>query len=135
MADPPQVRQARQDLGRRLAELRRAAGLNQHELAAAVNYARSTVANIEVGRQNAPEEFWERCDTMLNAAGTLRAGYHALCLAQSAHRRDEARRQAGAIRAAAPARDAHAPADAGRVERQRLRPSRRHAAGRPRLAL
>lgn len=36
-----------------------------------------TVAYVEVGRQNAPAKFWERCDTVLNAAGTLRAGYHA----------------------------------------------------------
>ncbi|GAA4731368.1 helix-turn-helix domain-containing protein [Phytohabitans rumicis] len=106
MADPPQIRQTRKNLGQRLAELRHAAGLNQHELATAVNYARSTVANIEVGRQNAPAEFWERCDTILNAAGTLRAAYHALCLAQSAHRHDEARRHPSAADPAAPAHDA-----------------------------
>src|SRR5438552_1356599 len=91
MSDPEHVRQAKRELGRKLAAVRQAAGLNQFELAAAVHYTRSTVANVEVGRQNAPSDFWIRCDDVLNAGGALHNGYDALCLLRTAHRQDTAR--------------------------------------------
>lgn len=62
-------------LGRQLALLRRASGHNQHEFAALVHYARSTIANVEVGRQHAPREFWMRCDSVLATGGTLAAAW------------------------------------------------------------
>lgn len=92
MADSERVRQAMRELGRSLAAFRRAAGVNQFALAAAVHYTRSTVANVEVGRQNAPLDFWIQCDSVLGAGGALRNGYDALCLIRTAHNRDQARR-------------------------------------------
>ena len=85
VVDPEQVSRSRRDLGRTLAALRRAAGLNQAALAAAVHYTRSTVANVEVGRQNAPEGFWARCDEVLGADGALRRGHQAICYARAVH--------------------------------------------------
>lgn len=89
MADPDRVRLRLRELGRALAAHRRAAGLNQFALATAVHYTRSTVANVEVGRQNAPLHFWQQCDEVLNAGGALRRGYDELCLQRAAQGREE----------------------------------------------
>ncbi|WP_327652005.1 helix-turn-helix transcriptional regulator [Micromonospora aurantiaca] len=62
-------------LGVRLAQLRRAAGYNQHSFAPLTGYARSTIANVETGRQRAPREFWQRCDELVGAAGSLLSLY------------------------------------------------------------
>lgn len=62
-------------LGVRLAQLRRAAGYNQHSLAPLTGYARSTIANVETGRQKAPREFWQRCDELLGRDGSLLSLY------------------------------------------------------------
>lgn len=105
MADPEQVRQARLELGRSLARFRHAAGLKQAALAATVHYTRSTVANVEVGRQNAPLNFWTRCDEVLNAGGALREGYDAICRLLATHRQEQARN------AARPASTTTSPAD------------------------
>src|SRR5215813_5336273 len=64
---------ARQALGRLLAEYRQATGLNQHQLAPHTYYGRSTIANVETGRQNVPRDFWERADQAVNAGGALLA--------------------------------------------------------------
>jgi tetratricopeptide (TPR) repeat protein len=114
MADPERVRQARRNLGRSLAAFRRAAGMNQFALAAAVHYTRSTVANVEVGRQNAPLDFWIRCDAALNASGKLREGYDALCLLCVTHAQEVARTSARQVRltATAPAQAAAPPGPA-----------------------
>jgi DNA-binding XRE family transcriptional regulator len=48
-------------LGHQLAACRRAAGLNQERLAALTDYSRSTVANVETGRQRVGPDFWRRC--------------------------------------------------------------------------
>jgi tetratricopeptide (TPR) repeat protein len=69
------VGEAWRSLGRRLAALRRAAGHNQHQLAALVHYTRSSVANVEVGRQRAPREFWALCDSVLATGGALAAAW------------------------------------------------------------
>ena len=61
MIDPTRITAARRALGRQLAASRKAAGLSQHQLAPRVHYGRSTIANVEVGRQNVPREFWEHC--------------------------------------------------------------------------
>jgi transcriptional regulator with XRE-family HTH domain len=54
MIDPGEITAARQALGRLLARYRKAAGFNQHELAPRTHYGRSTIANVETGRQNVP---------------------------------------------------------------------------------
>jgi len=71
--DPSEITAARRALGRLLAKQRKAAGLNQHQLAPRTHYGRSTVANVETGRQNVPRDFWERADQALAAGGRLLA--------------------------------------------------------------
>lgn len=71
MSDPADVGSARRALGRRLAELRQAAGYNQHQFAPLTCYGRSTIANVETGRQQVPRVFWERCDKALDTGDTL----------------------------------------------------------------
>jgi DNA-binding XRE family transcriptional regulator len=90
MSDSRQVHQARRELGRKLAALRASAGLSQQALAQAVHYTRSTVGNVEVGRQNAPRAFWSSCDDVLRAGGQLRDAYDTLHALRAAGRRSEA---------------------------------------------
>lgn len=75
MNDIDPVRAARLELGVQLATLRKAAGLTQHALAPLVGYSRTTVANIEVGRQLAERTFWVRADSALNTTGVLTLAY------------------------------------------------------------
>ncbi|MBB5874654.1 hypothetical protein F4553_008088 [Allocatelliglobosispora scoriae] len=77
MVSEDEVRIAREALGVALTAARKAAGLSQHSLARAINYGRSSVANVETGRQNAPRRFWQDCDQILNT-GTRLTGEHAL---------------------------------------------------------
>jgi tetratricopeptide (TPR) repeat protein len=65
---PPEDRVA---LGAELAAYRRAAGHTQAQLAQATGYSRSTIANVETGRQRVPRNFWERADAALRTGGTL----------------------------------------------------------------
>jgi DNA-binding XRE family transcriptional regulator len=51
LVDRSAIVEARRALGRQLAALRKAAGYSQHEFAPLTHYARSTSANVEVGRQ------------------------------------------------------------------------------------
>lgn len=55
--DPETVTEAQRELGRRLATYRRAAGYNQTQLARLTAYSRSTIANVEGGRQSVPRTF------------------------------------------------------------------------------
>jgi hypothetical protein len=73
MIDPSEITEARLALGRLLAECRKAAGLHQRDLAPHTYYGRSTIANVETGRQHVPREFWQRCERTLNAGGRLLA--------------------------------------------------------------
>jgi tetratricopeptide (TPR) repeat protein len=73
MIDPGEISAARHALGRLLAEYRGAAGLKQRQLAPYTHYGRSTIANVETGRQNVPRDFWERADGAVNAGGGLLA--------------------------------------------------------------
>jgi predicted kinase/transcriptional regulator with XRE-family HTH domain len=66
---------ARRTLGEQLHSLRDAAGITQQRLAQVVGYSRSTVANVEAGRQQVDRSFWERCDDALNADGLLTSGF------------------------------------------------------------
>ncbi|HEY1621534.1 MAG TPA: helix-turn-helix transcriptional regulator [Streptosporangiaceae bacterium] len=71
VSDSDVIDVARRALGARLAAYRRAAGHNQASLARLTDYSRSTVANVETGRQHVPREFWVHVDGLLGAAGTL----------------------------------------------------------------
>ena len=84
MTEPDETTALRVTLGRRLAERRQAAGYSQTAFAPMTGYARSTVANVEVGRQNVPRDFWQRCDLALGTGAMFVAGYDDL---QAAHRR------------------------------------------------
>lgn len=70
---PEAVSEARRALGRALAEWRSAAGVAQTDLARLVCWSRSTVANVETGRQVVPRLFWQRCDHVVDAHGLLLA--------------------------------------------------------------
>ncbi|RAY13481.1 hypothetical protein DPM19_20720 [Actinomadura craniellae] len=65
MAASDSVTEARRALGRRLAAARRSKGLNQNLFAPLTGYSRSTVANVETGRQHVARDFWARCDRVL----------------------------------------------------------------------
>jgi tetratricopeptide (TPR) repeat protein len=66
---------ARAALGAELAAYRRAAGCTQAQLAQLTGYSRSTIANVETGRQRVPRNFWERADAALRTGGTLATGH------------------------------------------------------------
>jgi DNA-binding transcriptional regulator YiaG len=68
------LRERREELGVTLAFYRRAAGLTQFDLAARALCSRSSVANIEVGRQKGQPEFWRIADKHLKADGVLLKG-------------------------------------------------------------
>jgi transcriptional regulator with XRE-family HTH domain len=93
-----EIAEARLTLGRRLAALRKASGLGQREFADKVAYSRSTVANVEVGRQHVGRDFWARSDDVLSAGGALVSGHDAVEKAAkkrdlaSAHAAEAARR-------------------------------------------
>ncbi|MEV0453644.1 helix-turn-helix transcriptional regulator [Catellatospora methionotrophica] len=73
---------ARLALGNRLARLRQAAGYTQESFAPRTFYGRSSIANIETGRQIAPREFWIRCDEVLGTGGVLTQAHDRLNLAE-----------------------------------------------------
>lgn len=73
--DADAIGDVRAQLGRQLAAYRLAAGYSQAELGKLTHYARSTVANVEIGRQNVARLFWERCETALDAHGALLNAY------------------------------------------------------------
>jgi hypothetical protein len=65
------VETARRALGAQLAEYRRAAGHSQTDFGVLVGYSRSTVANVETGRQHVPTHFWVKADEVVHAEGAL----------------------------------------------------------------
>ena len=73
-------------LGRQLSACRRAAGLSQEKLAPLAGYSRSTVANVETGRQHVPRDFWQRCDAALGTGDALARGYDEIEAAQRRER-------------------------------------------------
>lgn len=64
---------ARRALGRQLAAHRQAAGYSQEKFAPLTGYGRSTLANVETGRQNVPRAFWVRCQEELGAGSLVPA--------------------------------------------------------------
>jgi transcriptional regulator with XRE-family HTH domain len=77
--------QASAALGAELAAYRRAAGRTQAQLAQLTEYSRSTIANVETGRQHVPRSFWERTDAALRTGGILASAHDEL---EAAARRD-----------------------------------------------
>ncbi|MFC0504968.1 helix-turn-helix domain-containing protein [Micromonospora costi] len=75
MAENDEIETARRALGRRLAQLRMAAGHTQHSLARLIQYGRSSVANTETGHQYPDRAFWSRCDAVLHTGGLLVGEY------------------------------------------------------------
>ena len=116
MRESQAIEQARCALGADLATYRRAAGYSQAELARLTTYSRSTVANVETGRQHAPLGFWQRADTAVGAGGALTAANDKV---EAAVRRE----REAAARAARAARLARAeqwrPPDTGDQEQRR----------------
>lgn len=77
-------------LGEELAERRSSAGYTQQRFAARqeIHYGRSTIANVETGRQRVSRDFWHACDIVLNTGGVLVSKYeriNAACSAQLLH--------------------------------------------------
>jgi len=91
MPEPDDVRQDRLALGAGLAAWRGAAGMSQRSLSTKLAYSRSTIANVEVGRQSAPRAFWQRCDQVLAAGGQLLTAYDDLAARVRQHARERAR--------------------------------------------
>lgn len=75
MIDPGERASAWRMLGQKVAALRRAAGHTQQSLAPLTLYGRSTIANVETGRQRVTRDFWTRCDQVLGANGALVGEY------------------------------------------------------------
>lgn len=74
LRDRDAIEAARKALGRQLAALRQAAGYSQQEFAPLTGYGRSTLANVETGRQNVARSFWVRCAQELADDGLV-TGY------------------------------------------------------------
>lgn len=85
---------AQRTLGRELARRRRGAGYTQTTFAPLTRYGRSTIANVETGRQYVRRDFWVRCDEVLDTGGALTRTYEQL----EAEARDAARPDPGLIR-------------------------------------
>jgi transcriptional regulator with XRE-family HTH domain len=94
LRDRDAIEAARRALGRQLAALRQAAGYSQQEFAPLTGYGRSTLANVETGRQNVPRSFWVRCAQELADDGLV-TGYDQIEAMTEAARADaQARAQA-----------------------------------------
>ena len=92
LSESAAIDSARRALGAELAAYRRAAGLNQTALATHVGYSRSTIANVETGRQHVPPDFWKGADTACRADGAL-TGASARVQAMARREREDAARQ------------------------------------------
>lgn len=85
------ISDARVALGRELAALRGGAGYSQKEFAPLTGFSRSTLANVEIGRQNVPRVFWARAAEALNAPALI-AGHDQIEALVVARRENAARR-------------------------------------------
>jgi DNA-binding XRE family transcriptional regulator len=87
LSQPLDVTAAWATLGRDLAQRRKQAGLTQETLAPHTLYGRSTIANVEAGRQRINRAFWQKCDDTLNTGGALAASYDRITRWTDAQRR------------------------------------------------
>lgn len=71
MSETTTVAGLQRELGSQLDAFRKVARVTQDGLASATGYSRSSIANIQAGRQRADERFWRRCDEVLGADGAL----------------------------------------------------------------
>lgn len=85
------INQMKADLGRMLAELREAQECTQQDLITErhVHTSRSSIANVETGRQFPGERFWAECDQALDAGGALLAEYRRVAAAIRERKRVE----------------------------------------------
>ncbi|MFI9530997.1 helix-turn-helix domain-containing protein [Micromonospora rosaria] len=90
LVDPQRLRDMKRALGQTLARWRRARGLTQHDVARQVHSTRSTVANVECGRQVVDRVFWAQCESLLHAGGELIAGYDDYRSVEAQHRQEQA---------------------------------------------
>lgn len=81
--EPADIADMRRELGRKLARFRTEAGFTQAAFAQRAGSTRSTVVNVERGRQGSSRVLWERFDALLNANGALVSTYDALSLAKT----------------------------------------------------
>ncbi|WP_433230090.1 helix-turn-helix transcriptional regulator [Micromonospora sp. CA-248260] len=88
--DPQQISDAKRALGRRLAGWRKTHGLTQDDVARRVHSTRSTVANVENGRQVVDRVFWAQCDSLLQAGGELLTGYDEYRSLEVRHQQEKA---------------------------------------------
>ncbi len=86
LSEAEQAADARAALGRQLAACRRSAGMSQERLAALADYSRSTIANVETGRQHVSRSFWAQCDSLLTTGGALSRSYGEVEAAERAER-------------------------------------------------
>jgi len=90
MADEPtHVVELKHELGQRLADLRKAAGATQKDLARRTFVDRTYVSHAERAQQMPERTFWVTADDYLNAGGSLRAAYDELAAAQHAIKQAE----------------------------------------------
>lgn len=99
MKEPETTKDARRALGAELAAYRTAAGYNQAGLAELTSYSRSTIANVETGRQKVPRAFWERADTALRTGGVLASAHDEMQASLRQHRQAAARQVSAARQA------------------------------------
>ena len=92
--DSDAVESARRTLGLKLAMCRRAGGYSQADFASLIDYSRSTVANVETGRQHVPRTFWAAADAALRTGGALTEVNDEIEAAVSRERQDAVRRVA-----------------------------------------
>jgi transcriptional regulator with XRE-family HTH domain len=69
------VIEAFRQVGVLLRDRRLAAGLSQQQLGELVGFSRSTVANVEIGRQSVTRDFWKLADQVLRAGGSVLAAF------------------------------------------------------------
>lgn len=103
-ADPVTIVHAREALGARLAALRTTADHTQTSFSRLTFYGRSSIANIETGRQNAPRHFWELCDEILKTGGALTQEHDRLSATRREHQLQAVDRVDGAEIAVLPGR-------------------------------
>src|SRR5216683_6391538 len=89
--EPDARGQARSGLGAELAAYRRAARVSQAQLAELTEFSRSTVANVETGRQHVRRTFWESVDRALRTGGVLANAHDEIEAAASRDLRTAAR--------------------------------------------
>lgn len=73
--EPDEVAALRRELGRQLAERRKAAGYVQREFGALVGYSRTAVANAETGHARIGRPLWERADRVLGTGELFARGF------------------------------------------------------------